>query len=121
MMNGEGNKNLYVALRAQLVRQRTMLLESLAATPDAADTVELDQTRQGRLSRMDAMQQQAMAQANRSSKRTRLAAIEAALSRIDAGDYGECRECGEMIAAARLKARPEARLCIVCKTRSEQQ
>lgn len=108
-------------LRKMLMKQRAGLLESLAANPDAAKTVELDQTRQGRVSRMDAMQQQAMAVANRASSRARLVAIDAALARMDAGNYGDCLECGEAIAAQRLAARPEARLCIACKARSERQ
>lgn len=108
-------------LREQLIDQRRALQESLAVNPEAAEAVELDQTRQGRVSRMDAMQQQAMAVANRATGKARLVAIDAALARIAAGDYGECVECGEEIAAARLAAQPETRLCIVCKARSEQQ
>ena len=45
--------------------------------------------------------------------------IEHALSKIDAGTYGECEECGEEISVARLKARPVAQLCIDCKTEQE--
>lgn len=120
-MSGTGSPNAFAELRNKLLSQQAALQESLAANPDATSAVELDQTRQGRLSRMDAMQQQAMAVANRASGRARLAAIEAALSRIETGEYGACLECGEEIAAARLAARPEARLCIVCKARSEQQ
>jgi DnaK suppressor protein len=44
-----------------------------------------------------------------------LQAIEEALSRIDKGAYGVCRDCGEPIAAARLKAIPWTRVCITCK------
>jgi DnaK suppressor protein len=40
--------------------------------------------------------------------------IEVALDRLDNGEYGECRECGEEIGAARLKALPTATLCIDC-------
>jgi DnaK suppressor protein len=44
-----------------------------------------------------------------------LTAIEEALVRIDKGTYGECRDCGEPIADARLKAIPWTRVCIACK------
>ena len=44
-----------------------------------------------------------------------LQAIEEALLRIDKGAYGVCRDCGEMIAEARLKAIPWTRVCITCK------
>jgi len=120
-VSNDGNSTAFAELRRQLLSQRDALQESLAANSEAASVVELDQTRQGRLSRMDAMQQQAMAVASRTAGRTRLAAIEAALSRLEAGQYGTCLECGEAISAARLAARPEARLCILCKSRSEQQ
>ena len=45
--------------------------------------------------------------------------IEVALTKIQEGTYGECEECGEQIAVARLMARPVAQLCIDCKTSQE--
>lgn len=110
----------FTKLRLKLEAQRAELLERIADGQSASATVELDQARQGRLSRMDAMQQQAMAQASSASGRARLAAIEAALRRLQANDYGDCRECGEPVGIARLTARPEARLCITCEAAAEQ-
>lgn len=107
------------ALRRQLLATRQSVKDSLAANPDAAAVVELDQTRQGRVSRIDALQQQEMARASQASARRRLAAIDEALKRIDAGHYGDCEECGEPISEARLEARPEARQCIECKAAGE--
>ncbi len=49
--------------------------------------------------------------------RHRLAELEAALVRLDAGDYGRCERCGRAIDPARLDARPEARTCIDCARR----
>jgi DnaK suppressor protein len=46
--------------------------------------------------------------------RRRLADVEAALARRDAGGYGVCENCGRPIAAERLAARPAARTCIDC-------
>ena len=46
--------------------------------------------------------------------RRRLADVEAALARREAGGYGVCESCGEPIAAERLAARPAARTCIAC-------
>lgn len=106
-------------LRAKLLTARRAIEESLAANQDAAAVVELDQTRQGRVSRVDALQQQAMAQASQASGRQRLVAIDEALKRIDAGHYGDCEECGEPISAARLEAWPEARQCVECKAAGE--
>jgi DnaK suppressor protein len=48
-----------------------------------------------------------------------LAKIDAALKKIEDGDYGECVMCGEQIGMARLKARPVAELCIECKSEQE--
>jgi DnaK suppressor protein len=44
-----------------------------------------------------------------------LADVEAALGRIATGAYGECVDCGEPIAAARLRAYPAATRCIGCQ------
>jgi DnaK suppressor protein len=76
--------------------------------------VEPDQTSVGRLSRMDALQQQAMAaaQARRRSARTR--ALEAALSRIETDDFGWCEARGEPIPEGRLDIDPCASRCVAC-------
>ena len=96
-------------------------LESVAETGDkSAETVELDQSRVGRLSRMDAMQAQAMAQESGRRRDQALRDITAALARIDSGDYGLCESCEEPIAAKRLEFDPAARLCIACASRAEQ-
>jgi len=76
--------------------------------------VELDQQSVGRLSRMDAMQQQEMAQAEARRRISDLARIEMALVRIAEGEYGWCAECGEPIAQKRLDIDPAAHLCIGC-------
>jgi DnaK suppressor protein len=45
--------------------------------------------------------------------------IDTALQKMEDGTYGECENCGEQIAVARLMARPVAQLCIDCKTAQE--
>jgi len=57
----------------------------------------------------------------RGRERKLMEKIEEALSRIEAGTYGICDECGEDIAVKRLEARPVAKFCIDCKTKQEQQ
>jgi len=107
------------ARRAQLSARRVEL-EALETTASAAAaTVELDQSRVGRLSRMDALQGQAMAQETLRRLRLELLRIDAALRRLDAGGYGECLECGEPIAAGRLTADPTATLCLICAEAAE--
>src|SRR5262245_19762226 len=46
----------------------------------------------------------------------RVAEIDAALGRVDAGSYGRCEACGQPIPEARLEVVPEATLCVSCKT-----
>ncbi len=73
----------------------------------------------GRLSRMDAMQQQAMAKANRAGHQQRLAQVESALQMLKQERYGECRRCEELIGYPRLKARPETPFCLDCQQQNE--
>lgn len=96
-------------------------LEGIAATGDEASAVvELDQTKVGRLSRMDAMQAQAMAQASGQRREQTLRRIDAALKRIDDDEFGFCRECGEEIDPRRLEFDPTALLCIGCASKAEE-
>ena len=85
-----------------------------AATADDRKPVELDQTTVGRLSRMDAMQRQAMAAAADRQRQVRIQRLQAALARLDAGEYGYCARCGDDIAPGRLEADPAVPLCIGC-------
>ena len=73
----------------------------------------------GRLSRVDALQQQAMAKANREGHQRRLMLIDAALMALKQGHYGLCRSCEEPISVKRLEARPETPFCLDCQTQRE--
>lgn len=44
----------------------------------------------------------------------RLALIDRAVARVDAGTYGQCLSCGSAISDGRLEARPAAELCLSC-------
>ena len=85
----------------------------------AAQTVELDQTRVGRLSRMDALQGQAMSQETNRRRQLQLQNIDAALSRIEERDFGYCQNCHEEIAVKRLEVDPATPLCIACASNAE--
>jgi RNA polymerase-binding transcription factor len=90
-------------------------LEALSEiSQEARATVTLDQQSVGRLSRMDALQGQAMAQAAERHRRADIQRIDAALRRLDDDEYGYCVECGEEIAAKRLDVDPAAAFCIKC-------
>ncbi len=95
------------------------LSDHVTSTADGVKPVDLGEPI-GRLSRVDAMQQQRMVAENRQAAQPRRRQVEAALSRIDSGEYGACLGCGEEIKPKRLEARPEAPLCIECQSRREQ-
>lgn len=107
--------------REDLDRYRKALLarraeiEALSGENDAARaTVGLDQQSVGRLSRMDALQLQAMANETHRRRRAELKRIEAALRLIDEDEYGYCQSCGEPIAPRRLDLDPTLQLCVDC-------
>ncbi len=100
--------------RAALTALVAQLTEDLAQADGAARTVALDDPI-GRLSRMDAIQQQQMAAAGRRATALRLRQAEAALGRLDTGDWGACLACGEDIDGRRLAARPEVPFCLGCQ------
>jgi len=84
---------------------------------DSRAPVELDQQLVGRLSRMDAMQQQSMDLAREERRRQRLAVLGAALHRLDEDKYGYCLACGEDILPERLEIDPSVTLCVSCQDR----
>jgi len=102
-------------LRTDLVELRATLEAVLEAGEASSQTVQLDQTAVGRISRMDAMQVQAMAQANVRSLRQRLEMVDNALRMVEEGEYGDCRRCAEPIGYRRLKAKPETPFCLDCQ------
>ncbi len=100
--------------RARLAQELEALLEESAAAKEARAPVELDQQSVGRLSRMDAMQVQAMAQETERRRQARMETVRAALKRIEDGEFGDCRACGEEIAVKRLEFDPATATCIDC-------
>lgn len=87
----------------------------LALAQESAGTVELDQSSVGRLSRMDAMQQQAMAQASIQRLAVRKRRIAAAQDRVASGTYGRCCECGGGVEVERLARDATTLFCAECQ------
>ena len=110
----ELSKNDLQEFKHRLLTLKADLNKAAETGEQAEEVVELDQARVGRLSRMDAMQAQAMSVETGRRRREHLVEIEKALGRIETGDYGECLECGEVILPGRLEANPTATLCIAC-------
>jgi DnaK suppressor protein len=101
-------------LKAKLEQTRLELTALQDARDASAETVKLDQSSVGRLSRMDALQRQAMAQDNQRRAAAMLKRIEAALRRMEEGDYGFCLDCDEAINPRRLEYDPATPLCVTC-------
>jgi DnaK suppressor protein len=87
-------------------------LQGLSKTDRAP--VELDQQSVGRVSRIDSLQMQAMANAAESRRIQRIRVLEAALKRMEQGEYGYCTACGEEINIKRLEVDLAATRCISC-------
>jgi DnaK suppressor protein len=105
-------------LRADLSALLAKFDASLAERSDATATVDLDQPI-GRLSRMDAIQQQKMAVEQRRRLELKRSQLRQALGWMTRGDYGSCRRCDEPIGYRRLKAQPESAFCIGCRSSFE--
>ena len=97
-----------------LEAERAKLNEISMISVGSREPVELDQTTQGRLSRMDALQVQEMALEQERRRGLELRRIGAALNRIDTGNYGYCASCGGKIETKRLRHDPSAPLCVTC-------
>ena len=85
----------------------------LVANRDDAGIVELD-TSIGRLSRMDAMQNQQIALELRRRRENQLLRIKNAFKRMDRGEYGRCSKCKTAITEERLEVFPDAMMCVLC-------
>ena len=101
-------------VRKQLEARKAELTASIENAAESAAPVELDQQVQGRLSRMDAIQGQAMAQATIERRRIEIAQINAAFKRMEQNEFGYCVECGDEIAPKRLELNPAIARCVEC-------
>lgn len=106
-------------LQKQLTFLKSQLSDQLNAAEEDSQPVQLDQQLVGRLSRMDAMQQQQMAVASRQHVKDHLRGVMLALQAIESEDYGYCSDCAKSIGFARLSVRPEALLCLACQQAAE--
>ena len=100
--------------KQQLQDDKTALQNLIALAGDESNAVELDQSKLGRLSRMDALQKQAMSQEVNRRRQIELTRINAALLRIEEGEFGYCITCGEEIEPQRLALNPSLPQCGKC-------
>ncbi|MDH5257435.1 MAG: TraR/DksA family transcriptional regulator [Gammaproteobacteria bacterium] len=113
-MNTKHFKDKLLQLQIDLTAQQS-------TNAEAADVVALDQAAVGRLSRMDALQSQAMAQETKRRNELELTRIKSALKRINIDEYGYCLRCEERISENRLEISPSATLCITCASQNEKE
>lgn len=111
--------DLDLAYFKKRLEERLATIMAGQAAKKGEDPVELDQARVGRLSRMDAMQQQAMSQAASRLADLERQRIQSALKRIESGEYGDCVVCGDEIAEGRLRFDPSLPTCISCAKEAE--
>lgn len=95
-------------------------LDDLKSIKEATVPAEFDGSI-GRLTRIDAHQQQQMALHGQRSLERKLERIGAALIRVKEGTYGVCPLCGAAIAPVRLEAAPEVPFCVPCQERIDRQ
>ncbi len=108
-------EQLDVAEFKNLLLARYGMLQQLEATgKESTGVVELDQSKVGRLSRMDALQGQAMSLEAQRRRTIELQKIKAALTRIEEEEFGYCVKCGEFIGLGRLRIDPAALCCVKC-------
>ena len=107
-------QDLRARYRPRLDAELAALRAASADTSGDRRPVELDQSSVGRLSRMDAMQHQAMASAQEARRTGRRSILEAALVRLEGDEFGFCKACGDFIGWKRLDLDPTLRRCIGC-------
>ena len=106
----ELDRKFRVLIEAELVE----LARQSDGTSEHRKPVELDQQSVGRVSRIDALQVQAMANAIEQRRKARQVALDQALRRMANGEYGYCADCGEFIGMKRLEIDPAALKCVRC-------
>lgn len=116
----ELSKEQLADLHKALLELQDGIRTQLENNASASAPVELDQTLVGRVSRVDAMQQQSIALNSRQQLEHRQRKIAAALAAIRDDNYGYCQHCDEPIGIARLQAQPEAARCLRCQEKADQ-
>ncbi|HEX2090878.1 MAG TPA: hypothetical protein VHG28_00695 [Longimicrobiaceae bacterium] len=101
-------------IRGELLRSLSRLERSIKISGEAARPGDLEQDTVGRLSRIDAIQNQGLTQSLHARERQQLASVLEALRRIEEGCYGACVACGGSIPFERLTIFPETRNCTAC-------
>lgn len=114
------NNNDLQKFKHLLETHRNELMDYQQMAQRSTGTVELDQASVGRVSRMDAMQSQAMAIGTTRLQQQQLRKVSTALALIASGDYGYCSECDEEINLKRMAIDPASTMCVPCASKQEE-
>jgi len=109
MSNSKGFERYRRPLEESLVE----IEQYLQKTEESAEAVSPDRGL-GRLSRMEAMQDQQLILEARRRKKMQKVSVQSALQRMDNGQYGSCIFCGNLIPEDRLEVAPESSSCVNC-------
>lgn len=110
----EKKENVVSFFKQRLLDRKKELEALIASSHEEDNPVEIDQDQVGLLSRMEAMEEHAVAEEVEHWREVELKRIELALERIEKGEYGYCTSCGEEIEHKRLELDPSVPLCYVC-------
>ena len=113
------DKETLERFRKRLIQRRRELGEERETAETGQETVELDQARIGRLSRMDVLQAHAMSLEVKRRREIEIQRISSALGRIEDETFGYCLLCDEPIGPKRLETDPSLPLCVSCASRRE--
>lgn len=113
------SSKLKAQIKDKLLKLEKDLIESVESAKKSAKPVELDQQSVGRVSRIDAIQQQQLSLNSLKRQQMQLNQVRQALMKIDSDDFGLCGVCEEQISESRLLARPEHNLCLPCTKTGE--
>jgi DnaK suppressor protein len=102
-------KELLLKLRAEALTTSEVEVASALHSEQAADEIDI----------ATSDSQSALAHRLLDRKTSYVKRIDVALEKIEEGTYGECEDCGTIIAPKRLLARPMALLCVLCKEKQE--
>tara|TARA_R110002049_G_scaffold249890_13_gene424260 strand:- start:602 stop:946 length:345 start_codon:yes stop_codon:yes gene_type:complete len=113
------NNNDLQKFKHLLETQRDELMSSQQMAQSSTETVKLDQASVGRVSRIGAMQSQAMAVETTRLRQQQLRKISTALALVASGDYGYCSVCDDEISLQRLEIDPASTMCVPCASKQE--
>jgi DnaK suppressor protein len=106
-------------IESVLKQMQVELKQQLGLAKESTDVVVLDQSSVGRVSRVDALQQQSMALSLQRTAKAKLKRVEVALAELQQSDFGACQKCDEAIGFARLQIQPESKYCLSCQSAAD--